>query len=68
MDYLSWQIESIAPHDIIDATEFQKRYKYSFWDSLVITVAQKSGAEKLYSEDLQNGQKFGGLTIVNPFK
>jgi predicted nucleic acid-binding protein len=66
-DYLLWQIESITPHDIIGATEFQERYKYSFWDSLIITVAQKAGAEKLYSEDLQAGQKFGELTIVNPF-
>ena len=67
-DYLLWQVERITPHDIISASEFQERYKYSFWDSLIITIAQKTGAETLYSEDLQEGQKFGELTIVNPFK
>lgn len=67
-DFLSWPIEQVTPHDIIDATILQKRYKYSFWDSLIIITAQKSGAEILYSEDLQHDQKFGDLTIKNPFK
>lgn len=67
-DFLSWPIEQVTPHDIIDATTLQERYKFSFWDSLIITLAQKSGAEVLYSEDLQDGQKFGDLTIKNPFE
>ena len=67
-DFLSWQTEQITPHDIIDATILQERYKYSFWDSLIIVTAQKSGAEILYSEDLQDGQKIGDLVIKNPFK
>jgi predicted nucleic acid-binding protein len=67
-DFLSWPIEQVTPHDIIDATKLQERYKYSFWDSLIITLAQKSGAVILYSEDLQEGQKIGDLTIKNPFK
>ena len=66
-DLLSWPIEQMTPHDIIDATTLQERYGYSFWDSLIIIIAQKSGAEVLYSEDLQNGQKFGDLIIKNPF-
>jgi predicted nucleic acid-binding protein len=67
-DFLSWPIEQVTPHDIVDATTFQERYKYSFWDSLIIILAQRSGAEILYSEDLQDGQKFGDLTMKNPFK
>ena len=67
-DFLSWPIVQITPHDIVGATEFQERYKYSFWDSLIIVVAQKSSADTLYSEDLQDGQKFGDLVIKNPFK
>lgn len=67
-DFLAWPVEQITPHDIVGATEFQERYKYSFWDSLIIVVAQKSGADTLYSEDLQDGQKFGSLVIKNPFK
>lgn len=65
--YKAWSVHSTTPEDIIDASEFEDRYKLSFWDSLIIVVAQKTGAETLYSEDMQDGQKFSALTIVNPF-
>jgi predicted nucleic acid-binding protein len=39
----------------------------SFYDALVVAAAQEAGCETLYSEDMQHGRKFGGLTIVNPF-
>ena len=40
----------------------------SFWDSLVVQAAIEAGCERLYSEDLNAGQKFGSVTIVNPFE
>lgn len=67
-ELLSWTIYEIMTQDIITATEIQDQYGYSFWDSLVISMAQKSDAELLYSEDMQDGQKIGSLTIVNPLK
>ena len=66
--YKAWSAQPITPDDIIDASEFEEQNQLSFWDSLIITIAQKTGAETLYSEDKQDGQKFGSLTIVNPFK
>jgi predicted nucleic acid-binding protein len=38
------------------------------YDSLVIQAAIDLGCDILYSEDLQDGQLFGKLRIVNPFK
>lgn len=40
---------------------------YSFYDSLILAAAQRSGAAILYSEDFQDGQKVGQVKIVNPF-
>jgi predicted nucleic acid-binding protein len=45
----------------------QDRYRYSFYDSLIIAAALDSGCDRLYTEDLQDGQRIEGLTIVNPF-
>lgn len=53
---------------IIRATEVQERYKYSFWDSLIIASAIAGGARTILSEDLADGQTIQGLTIKNPFK
>jgi predicted nucleic acid-binding protein len=39
----------------------------SFYDALIVAAALEAGCDTLYSEDMQHGRKFGGLTIVNPF-
>ncbi len=49
------------------ALDLQTRYHYGFYDSLVIAAALDVGCTRLYSEDLQNGQRIEGLTIENPF-
>jgi predicted nucleic acid-binding protein len=41
--------------------------KISFYDALVIEAAIAGGARVLYSEDLQHGQVFDTVEIVNPF-
>jgi predicted nucleic acid-binding protein len=50
-----------------EAAELSARHTLSLWDALVIVSAARSGAERLYSEDLQHGRKILGLEIVNPF-
>ncbi len=49
------------------ALEIQGRYRYGFYDALIIAAALSEGCSRLYTEDLQNGQRIEGLTIVNPF-
>ena len=45
------------------------RYSLSFWDSLIVASALQSGAQILYSEDMQHGLVVDGrLRIVNPFR
>jgi len=63
-----WDILLIDVDAIIRATELQERYKYSFWDSLIIAAAIAGGARTILSEDLADGQTIQGLTIKNPFK
>lgn len=50
-----------------EALDIQDRYRYSFYDALVVAAALSAGCTRLYSEDLQTGQTIGRLTIVNPF-
>lgn len=39
----------------------------SFYDALIVATALEAGCDTLYSEDLQDGRRFPGLVIVNPF-
>ena len=48
--------------------DIQGRYRYGFYDSLIIAAALEAGCIRLYSEDLQHGQRIDRLIIENPFR
>jgi len=60
-------ISSICHEDIIRAIELHRLHMFSFWDALIIRMAQKTACTHLYSEDMQHEQKIGNVRIVNPF-
>jgi len=39
----------------------------SFWDSLIIAAAEKANCEYVLSEDLNSGQNYRGVKLLNPF-
>lgn len=48
--------------------EIAERYGLFIYDALIVASAQMAGCTVLLSEDLQDGQTFGGrLSIRNPF-
>jgi predicted nucleic acid-binding protein len=50
------------------ALDLQDELRYSFYDCLMLAAALQSGADTLYTEDLQHWQLVRGtLRIVNPF-
>ncbi|MDR2212036.1 MAG: PIN domain-containing protein [Pseudomonadales bacterium] len=61
------EILSVEHKDIVRAIELHRLYQYSFWDSLIIRMAQKASCNVLLSEDFQHGQRIGDLRIINPF-
>jgi predicted nucleic acid-binding protein len=67
-DYLTWQVVVNGGESVLEALDVEARYQVSFWDALVLQAAQASGAAILYSEDLSDGQTYGGVRVLNPFK
>ena len=53
---------------LLQAMELQKIHQTSFWDAMVIAAAHELGALTVYSEDLNPGQSYGNITVVNPFR
>ncbi len=47
--------------------EIRARFRYGFYDSLVIAAALEADCSRLWSEDLQHGQQIDSLSIQNPF-
>lgn len=54
-------------NDILAAIDMHRLHGFSYWDSLVLRMAKQTGCRVLLSEDMQHGQEFDGLKIVNPF-
>ena len=50
------------------AVELKKRYQLQFFDSLLLATAEANGCEEFWSEDLNDGQTYGSVKAVNPFK
>ncbi len=66
--YGEWCAVATEPLLIISASTLEEEHTLSFWDALIVQAAIQVGAERLVSEDLQDGRRFGGLTIENPFR
>ncbi|MBF0607094.1 MAG: PIN domain-containing protein [Magnetococcales bacterium] len=67
MDYLEWKTIIVDGEIILNAIDIQGKYKYSFWDSVIISSALKAEASLLLTEDLSNGQNIKNTGIRNPF-
>ena len=39
----------------------------SYWDALILEAAVEAGAVTVYSEDLQSGSAYAGVTVHDPF-
>jgi predicted nucleic acid-binding protein len=42
-------------------------HRLSFYDALIVAAALAAGCDTLFTENMQHGRSFGGLSIVNPF-
>jgi predicted nucleic acid-binding protein len=51
-----------------EALHLRNRYRLHWYDSLIVAGAIEAECEVLYTEDLNDGQKFGQLRIENPFR
>ena len=60
----------VVPADtasVMRGLQLSRRYQLSSWDGLIVQAALDAGCTTLFTEDLQAGQRFGDLEIVNPF-
>ena len=62
-----WTVVEPSARDVLDAIDNSVRWRISFWDAMLLTAASRAGAAVLWSEDLNPGQVYGGVTVQNPF-
>ena len=67
-DYSTWHVVVNTAESVLQALDFESRYRISFWDALIVQAATNCNAAVLYSEDLADTQSYGALRVVNPLK
>ena len=66
-DLVHWRLHSPEASDLLQAIDFQHSYHLSFWDAMVLQSAARLGCQRLLSEDLNHGQIYGVVQVINPF-
>ena len=64
--WLRHRIVPITAQVMLDALDIKKRYQTSYWDAAILAAAV-AGCTKLLSEDLNPGQNYDSIRVINPF-
>ena len=62
-----FHVVEISSSLVLRATEIQEDHQLSYWDSLIIAAAEFASCDIVWSEDLNDGQSYGSVTVSNPF-
>jgi predicted nucleic acid-binding protein len=66
-EYLTWRVVENTGGLLLAGIRLASTLKVSFWDALVLEAARAEGCDRIWTEDLNHGQRIGELVIVNPF-
>ncbi len=61
------QVVPQTPPLVRRAVELHGLYGITFWDAAIVAAAESRGCDRILSEDLNAGQFYGGVVVVNPF-
>ncbi len=65
-DISRWRVHTPQPADVLSAIELHRQADVSFWDAMILTSARALGCGVLYSEDLNTGQAYDGVLVLDP--
>jgi predicted nucleic acid-binding protein len=67
-DFSVWPVVDNTLDLLHAALGEQARWRLSLWDALILAATRVAGAGELVTEDLNHGQDYGGVLVINPFR
>jgi predicted nucleic acid-binding protein len=64
---LRFPIQAITIDLVRAALTACKRFHIAYWDAAIIEAARIYGCNEVFSEDMNPGQDFNGVWVINPF-
>ncbi len=66
--YAPWAKAPLGPETLEGAFALEDRYRVRFWDALLLASANAADCDFFLSADLNDGQAYGRVTVINPFR
>ena len=61
-------VQDLTTGIMMAALDTRRRFQLSYWDAAIIEAARATGCTHVLSEDLGDGQDYGGVQVTNPFR
>ena len=66
--WLRFHVQDVTAGIVMAALATHARWQLSYWDAAIIEAARACGCDTVLSEDMQHGQHFDGVQVINPFR
>ena len=66
--FLRFPVQDLTTAVMTAALDARDRFQLSYWDAAIIEAARAAGCAVVLSEDLNRGQEYGGVRVINPFR
>ena len=66
--WLRFRIQDNTAAVLCAALGLKERFRISYWDASILAAAKAARCKQLLSEDLNHGQDYDGLVVINPFR
>jgi predicted nucleic acid-binding protein len=66
--FLRFPVQDVTTAVVLAALETCERRRISYWDAAILEAARALGCDVVLSEDLTDGEDYGGVRVENPFR
>lgn len=64
---LKFPMQDVTLEVFLRAVAMSRRFQLSYWDAAILSAARALGCDTIFTEDLNAGQDYAGVRVVNPF-
>jgi predicted nucleic acid-binding protein len=65
---LRFPVAEITTGVMLAALTTRERFQISYWDAAILEAARSLSCDVVLSEDLADGEDYGGVRVENPFR
>ncbi len=66
--FLRFPVQEITTAVMLAALATGQRFRISYWDAAILEASRALGCDIVLSEDLADGEDYGGVRVENPFR